>query len=64
MTHLRGKSGASLTKAQAQYCTEDDCHMPQTPDNDRGPKYENDTPNNWLRGNGLKPGFDKHKAGR
>ena len=32
--------------------------------NEHGPKYDNDTPNNWLRGNGQKPGFDKHKAGR
>lgn len=42
----------------------DCCNKPQDVQDKQGPKYENDTPNNWLRGNGMKPGFDKHKAGR
>jgi hypothetical protein len=36
----------------------------QCPEDQHGPKYNNDTPDNWLRGNGMKPGFDRHKAGR
>jgi hypothetical protein len=64
MTHLQNKSGAALDKAKMKGCSPDDCYMPQSPEDDRGPNYHNDTPNNWLRGNGMKPGFDKHKAGR
>lgn len=36
---------------------------PQCPEDKHGPKYSNDTPNNWLRGMGKgeaegKPSFD------
>ena len=58
MTHLQRKSGASLQKAKADGCSPNDCYMPQSPEDDRGSNYHNDTPNNWLRGNGCKPGFD------
>lgn len=58
MTHLQRKSGASLQKAKADYCTPEDCHAPQFPEDDHGHCYDNDVPNNWLRGNGMKPGFD------
>lgn len=34
---------------------------PQCPEDKQGPKYNNDTPNNWLRGNGNKPGFNRSK---
>lgn len=37
---------------------------PQCPEDAHGPKYDNDTPDNWLRGMGPgeaegKPGYDK-----
>lgn len=61
MSHLRGKTGEALKKAQADNCTEDTCYKPQSPEDDRGPGYANDVPNDWRRGNGMKPGFDsKH----
>ncbi len=45
----------------------DQCE-PQAPEDKPGPKYENRTPDNWLRGAGenatTKPGFDKSKARR
>lgn len=41
-----------------------EAYCPQAPEDRQAPNYANDTPNNWLRGNGLKPGFDKHGAGR
>ncbi len=44
--------------------TEEECQQPQAPMDRHGPGYDNDVPNNWLRGNGTEPGFDKHKAGR
>lgn len=31
----------------------------QFPEDKHGAKYDNDTPNNWLRGKGMKPGYDK-----
>lgn len=31
-------------------------------DNLQGPGYNNDTLNNWLRGNGNKPNFDKGRG--
>lgn len=39
---------------------------PQDPEDKHGPKYDNNTPSNWLRGMGSKraegkPGFDKGK---
>lgn len=42
---------------------------PQFPEDKHGPKYDNDTPSNWLRGMGPngaegKPGFDGGKKGR
>ncbi len=37
---------------------------PQAEEDKQAPGYDNDTPNNWLRGNGMKPGFDRHKGGR
>ncbi len=42
---------------------------PQCPEDKHGPKYDNDTPSNWLRGMGSnraegKPGFDGGKKGR
>lgn len=35
---------------------------PQFPEDRHGPKYDNDTPNDWRRGNGMKPGFDSGKS--
>jgi hypothetical protein len=40
--------------------------LPQFPEDKHGPKYDNNTPSNWLRGMGSKgaegkPGFDKGK---
>jgi hypothetical protein len=29
------------------------------PNNLQGPNYNNDVPNDWRRGNGMKPGFDR-----
>jgi hypothetical protein len=37
---------------------------PQAYCDQHGPGYDNDVPNNWLRGNGQDPCFDKHKAGK
>lgn len=42
---------------------------PQDPCDRHDTGYDNDTPDNWLRGGGSgaaegKPSFDKHKAGR
>lgn len=42
---------------------------PQCPEDKRGPDYDNNTPDNWVRGMGKgqaegKPGFDKLKAGK
>jgi len=43
-----------------------DRHAPQDPVDKHGPGYENDTPNNWLRGANqdatTKPNFDKGSA--
>lgn len=41
---------------------------PQDPIDKHGPKYDNQTPSNWLRGMGPnhaegKPGFDHQKKG-
>lgn len=41
-----------------------DQQKPQDPEDQHGPKYDNDVAKNWLRGYGQEPGFDKHKAGR
>lgn len=41
-----------------------EAQAPQAPEDRHAQGYDNDTPNDWRRGNGLKPGFDKHKAGR
>ena len=35
---------------------------PQFDTDKHGPGYDIDTPNNWLRGNGCKPGFDGKKG--
>ena len=37
---------------------------PQFPTEKHDANYDNDAPDNWLRGNGMKPGFDRKKAGR
>lgn len=34
------------------------CQAPQAPEDRHGSKYDNDTPDNWLRGKGMKPSFD------
>lgn len=41
-------------------------HENQAPADKHDTKYDNDTPNNWLRGNKAtdKPGFDKGNAWR
>lgn len=41
-------------------------HENQFPSEQHGAKYDNDSPDNWLRGNkGTdKPGFDKKRGGR
>jgi hypothetical protein len=41
-----------------------DMSQPQDPQDKRGPGWQNDTPNNWLRGaneDGRPPNFDKGK---
>lgn len=47
--------------------TDDCCQAPQDPIDKHGPKYDNDTPSNWLRGMPSacdKPGFDHTKKGK
>ena len=51
---------ADKSKTEADDC----CQAPQFPEDKHGPKYDNDTPKNWLRGYGQNPNFDKHKAKR
>lgn len=53
-----------MAKDQAQ-----GTQAPQFPEDKHGPKYNNDTPDNWIRGMGPKgaegkPGFDGGKKGR
>lgn len=47
----------------------DDQQAPQFPEDKHGAKYDNCTPDNWLRGMGPKgaegkPGYDSGKKGR
>lgn len=47
----------------------EECQPPQFPEDKHGPTYDNDTPNNWLRGGGTggacdKPDFDYQKKGK
>jgi hypothetical protein len=34
-----------------------DAHRPQAPEYKQGPAHDNDTPNDWRRGFGMKPTF-------
>ncbi len=50
-----GSTGSASMKSPG----DDSGKRPQFEADKQAPGYDNDVPNNWLRGNGMKPGFDK-----
>ena len=66
-----GKATASerYGKPHEPTLSQESVEAPQCPEDKRGPDYDNNTPDNWLRGMGKdqacgKPGFDHGSKGK